>query len=130
MYCRKCGANNADNAIRCVQCGEPMQPGQSGQPSSNNPYNSGPRPSVPNYLVHAILTTLFCCLPLGIVSIVFAAQVDSKLNAGDYAGAVDASNKAKTWAMWGFGLGLLGIIFYIVVVVLFGVLGDAAGTGY
>ena len=33
---------------------------------------------VPNNLVWAILTTLFCCLPLGIVSIVHAAKVDGK----------------------------------------------------
>ena len=37
---------------------------------------------VPNHLVWAILSTLFCCLPLGIVSIVFAAQVNGKLAAG------------------------------------------------
>ena len=49
---------------------------------------SGTRSRPQNYLVWAILTTLFCCLPLGIVSIVFAAQVDGKLASGDYAGAV------------------------------------------
>ena len=43
---------------------------------------------VPNHLVWAILSTLFCCLPLGIVSIVFAAQVNGKLAAGDVAGAL------------------------------------------
>ena len=32
----------------------------------------------PNNLVWAILSTLFCCLPLGIVSIVYAAQVNGK----------------------------------------------------
>ena len=42
-----------------------------------------PVQTVPNYLVQAILTTLFCCLPLGIVSIVFATQVNSKLSVGD-----------------------------------------------
>jgi len=57
----------------------------------------GPKP--PNYLVWAILSTLFCCLPFGIVSIVFAAQVDSKYNAGNHVGAVEASNKAKKWAI-------------------------------
>ena len=41
----------------------------------------------PNYLVWAILTTIFCCLPFGIVSIVFAAQVNGKYAGGDYAGA-------------------------------------------
>jgi hypothetical protein len=58
-----------------------------------------PGPYVPNHLVWAILTTLFCCLPLGIVSIVFAAQVDGKRAAGDLAGAQDASRKALHWAI-------------------------------
>ena len=40
-------------------------------------------PQVPNNLVWAILSTLFCCLPAGIVSIVYAAQVNGKLAAGD-----------------------------------------------
>jgi hypothetical protein len=68
-------------------------PGGYGQGS----WPSGPKP--PNYLVWAILTTLFCCLPFGIVSIVFAAQVDSKFNSGDVAGAQRASENAKKWAI-------------------------------
>ena len=31
---------------------------------------------VPNHLVWAILATLFCCLPTGIVSIIHAAKVN------------------------------------------------------
>jgi hypothetical protein len=62
--------------------------------------------SVPNYLVQAILCTLCCCLPFGIVAIVFAAQVNGKLQAGDYAGAVEASRKAKMWCWIAFGVGL------------------------
>lgn len=45
----------------------------------------------PNHLVWAILSTLFCCLPLGIASIVFAAQVNGKHAAGDVAGAQESS---------------------------------------
>ena len=66
---------------------------------------------VPNNLVWAILSTLFCCLPAGIVSIVYAAQVNGKLAAGDYNGAVSASNNARTWA-W------VSVIAGVVVVVL------------
>ena len=55
----------------------------------------------------AILTTLFCCLPFGIVSIVFAAQVggefdgefDGEYDSGDSAGAVASSKSAKAWAI-------------------------------
>ncbi|MCX7034727.1 MAG: CD225/dispanin family protein [Arenimonas sp.] len=52
----------------------------------------------PNHLVWAILVTLFCCLPGGIVAIVYAAQVDSKFMAGDVAGAQYASDQAKLWS--------------------------------
>lgn len=54
---------------------------------------------VPNYLVWAILATLFCCLPLGIVSIIYATQVDGRRAAGDIAGARVAAEKARFWAI-------------------------------
>jgi len=58
-----------------------------------------PQAPPPNYLVFAIIVTIFCCQILGIVSIVFAAQVNSKWNAGDFEGALDASKNAKLWAL-------------------------------
>lgn len=62
--------------------------------------------SVPNYLVQAILTTLCCCLPFGIVAIVYAAQVNGKVAAGDMAGALATSKNAKTWCWVAFGCGI------------------------
>ena len=76
---------------------------------------------VPNYLVQAILCTLFCCLPAGIVSIVYAAQVNSKLSVGDRAGAIQSSDNAKKWAWVSFGVGLAVVAIYIVVIVVAGV---------
>ena len=63
--------------------------------------------TVPNYLVQSILVTLCCCVPLGIVAIVYSAQVNGKLAAGDIAGAQDASKKAKMWGWIAFGSGLV-----------------------
>lgn len=82
---------------------------------------------VPNHLVWAILSTLFCCLPLGIVSIVYASQVDGKRAAGDIAGAREASGKAKFWAMLSAGLALIPILLYLVFVIVLGGLGVLGG---
>ena len=63
---------------------------------------------MPNHLVWAILATIFCCVPTGIVAIVYAAQVNGRLDAGDYEGARSASNSAKTWAIVSMALWLVG----------------------
>jgi hypothetical protein len=55
--------------------------------------------------VWAILTTVLCCLPLGIVSIVFSSQVNSKWALGDAAGAQASSAKAKRFAIIGAIIG-------------------------
>ena len=77
-----------------------------------------PAPSIPNYLVQAILCTLFCCLPAGIVAIVYAAQVNSKLGMGDRAGAMQSSENAKKWAWVSFGVGLGVAVIYIVIAIV------------
>lgn len=54
-----------------------------------------------NYLVWAILCTVLCCMPLGVVSIVKATQVDSLWAMGRVDEAYAASEAAKKWAIWG-----------------------------
>lgn len=67
---------------------------------------SGTPDQVPNYLIPAIISAL-CCFPLGIISIVFAAQVNGKVAAGNMAGALDASKKAKMFSYIFIGLGIV-----------------------
>ncbi len=71
--------------------------------------------SVPNYLPQAILVTLFCCLPIGIAAIIQAAQVNTKLQAGDYEGAILASEQAKKLCWWSFwaGVAIFALYFFI-----------------
>lgn len=57
----------------------------------------GPPP--PSHLVWAILATCLCCLPFGIVAIVYASQVESNFYAGRHLEAVRASKNAKTWTI-------------------------------
>jgi hypothetical protein len=77
-----------------------------------------PAAAVPNYLVFAILATVFCCLPSGIAAIIYAAQVNTKLQAGDIAGAQQASKNAKMWVLISVGAGLLLMCAYFLFIVL------------
>jgi len=97
-----------------------------GNPSGGpygTPYGSTPSgPPPPSNLVWGILTTILCCLPLGIVSIVYAAQVNGKWFSGDTDGAYRASAQARQWAIW-------SAVASIVAVVLFGAFALSVGRG-
>lgn len=66
-----------------------------------------------NYLVFAILTTLFCFLPTGIVAIIYATKVDKLWFAQAYDEAYDASRKAKNWSVISAAVGAICIIVYV-----------------
>ena len=82
------------------------QPGYGPQ----QPYGAQP-PMPDTYMVWAILATLLCCLPFGIVSIVKASQVSSLYNQGRYQEAVAASEAAKKWAIWS---AIVGVVLSII----------------
>lgn len=135
MFCPQCGTENPDSAQFCGGCGQKLvpaapvpapapvstQPPTPAQPPAapvtvTPPPPPGPpqptltttsSPAVPTHLVMAIITTLCCCMPLGIVSLIFASQVAGKVRAGDIAGARKASSRARTWAIVGIIGGLI-----------------------
>lgn len=75
--------------------------------------NQPPRPN--NHLALAIVSTILCCLITGIVSIIYSTQVNTKYDAGDYEGAVQASKNAKTWALVGIITGVvIGVIYFAI----------------
>lgn len=87
-------------------------PGQQwGAPGPQYGNFGGQKPD--NYLIWAILSTVLCCLPLGVASIVFANRVNSRWNAGDVAGAHDASTKAKNFAIASAVVGLIATALLI-----------------
>ncbi len=83
MFCPQCGAKNDQDSRHCSQCGTalgepvptppqmPQQPPPGVQPYYPPPPNAPGVPvvgaTVPNYMTQAIIVTLFCCIPLGIV---------------------------------------------------------------
>jgi hypothetical protein len=82
--------------------------------------------NIPSYLWQSIAITVCCCLPFGIVAIVYAAQVKSKAGIGDIVGAQAASSKAKMWCWIGLGVGI--VINLIVIALQFIAIGASGGN--
>jgi hypothetical protein len=110
MDCPKCSTQNEDNAWRCINCGNVL-PHEAQEPQP-------PPIKINNHLIFAVLCTVFCCVPLGIPAIIYAAQVNEKAATGDIQGAMNSSQKAKFWAWLAFILGCIIGIFYIAIIIL------------
>ncbi|HET7932326.1 MAG TPA: CD225/dispanin family protein [Rhodanobacteraceae bacterium] len=121
-YCRNCGQPNADDAAFCSACGTAIrqptappsgQPAAPATPAAALPV-AGTPDYVPNYLVPSILLMLFCCLPGGIVALVYASSVNGRLAQGDRAGAIAASKSARLWCMISVGVGVAIAVIWLV----------------
>ena len=73
----------------------------------------GRRPYVNSHLTKAIITTLLCCLPLGVIAIVYASSVEAKVSAGDLIGARIASRKANDWGNYSIIAAVVGGFVYL-----------------
>ncbi|KAJ8023552.1 Proline rich transmembrane protein 1B [Holothuria leucospilota] len=68
-----------------------------------------------DYLIPAILVTIFCCLPLGIVAIVKSTEVRRRIDSGDIDGAVESSKAARMWTISALICGIVILVLVIVV---------------
>lgn len=73
---------------------------------------------VDSWLWQSIVATILCCLPFGIVGIVFAARANADIQAGNQAGAVENARKARMWTLIAAGIGVAVILLYVVFVVI------------
>ncbi|MBY0065581.1 CD225/dispanin family protein [Empedobacter falsenii] len=92
------------------------------QPQQSSFEDIKPKPE--NSLVLAIIGTILglcspCCIGtiVGIVAIVFANQVNTKHNIGDYTGAEQAAKNSKILAYVAIGLGVIGVIINVVMLI-------------
>lgn len=67
-----------------------------------------------NNLIWAILCTVMCCVPLGVVAVVKATSVEKLWYQGQHEAAEKAAADAKKWAMWGAGAAIVFWLLYIV----------------
>lgn len=129
-FCRKCGTNVANVQVENNEdsdfstSNDTDQPLDSNQASSNNHYpflnndsevknsssiiTNNPK----DYMVWAILTTLFCCVPAGIYAIICSSKVDKYYRAGNTDKAFEQSKKTKRWVLISAILGFIFAVLY------------------
>lgn len=113
MFCRNCGAQIPDGTNFCPYCGSNQT---AAGPEPLVRHQQGEKPSTS--LVLSIIVTILCCLPFGIIGIIYASKVDSCWNAGNFDEARENSRKAKTWALVGLVLGFVTYLIYILLIFL------------
>lgn len=90
---------------------------QPSKPLTSRIQFEGKPPCPPTYLTPSILVTLFAFLPVGVVAIVFASQVESKYAQNDHAGAQSSSKTAKTLCI---AAGAIAAPIYLLVFLMLG----------
>jgi hypothetical protein len=85
--------------------------------STNNSFENRPD----NNLVWAILCTVMCCLPLGIVAIIKATKVNELWAQGDHEGARKAADDAKKYSIWGAVSVGIFLVLYILLFIVWGI---------
>ena len=89
---------------------------------------AAPRPPMPKtWLVESILVMVLCCLPFGLVGLVYASKVETAYWAKDYAQAGRYSQSAKKWTLWGVGCAAGCVVLYLLIVLVAAVAGLAVG---
>lgn len=101
---------------RSAQTGATPPPQQQWQ----TPAYGQPAQRIDTWLWQSIVATVFCCLPTGVVAIVFAAQANSAVSAGNWVEAQRKAQQAKTWTLISIVAGVLTIIGFFVVFALVG----------
>lgn len=78
---------------------------------------------VDSYALPALLTTIFCCMPFGIVALIYASKVNEAKEDDDLERALTASRAARKWCR--IGIIVSGVINAVFLILQF--LGAAGG---
>ena len=124
MKCANCGKEFDDTLAECPHCLGGLDQSEAAQTAREQEVEQVHRQKLrlklkSTHLIGAVLATLFCCMPFGVVAIVYAGLAEGKLMDGDVRKARILADKADGWLTASILLGMVWI-FLIALVVLLG----------
>lgn len=100
---------NGDSSVPPV-AGESVVPPGASPVTLNAEHPDHPMPKT--YMAWAIVATLLCCIPTGIVAIIYSSQVSNKYYSGDFEGARRSSERAEIWIIASIVAGVIFTTLY------------------
>lgn len=114
--CPECGYANSEEQKRCRVCNADLGVSTASQKydwnkaaTDTNDYSKD-RSWFRSYLTESIILTLCCCLPMGILGVVFSSQALASFKVMDYEKADRKANAARKVVIWGLVLAFLGFV--------------------
>ena len=69
-------------------------------------------------MIWAVLSTVLCCVPIGIYAIICANKVDALYAEGNYEEALKQAKEAKKWAIIGAAAGAIFSFIYTIIIII------------
>lgn len=97
MFCQKCGTDIGESQeMICPACKEKTL-----------------QLEVTDYTVYSVLSMIFCCVPFGVVSLIYSSKTAQLVKNGKIDEARELSRKAKAWAIAAVVTGFIFTLLYI-----------------
>ncbi len=122
-FCSYCGKERTSDGSFCPYCGKSFaaqSPSQvpSFQTSRRGPFTPAYDKNIDTHFALAIIVTLFCCLPGGIIAICYSAKANTLLSVNDIQGAQAAADASSDWSTASISFGIISwVIWFFVCVV-------------
>lgn len=107
----------AYNKVERTPAATPQPSTPTSSPSSPSA-TSSPNGKPENNMIWAVLSTVLCCVPIGIYAIICANKVDELYNAGNVEEANKQAAEAKKWAIIGAAAGAVGAFLYTIIMII------------
>jgi uncharacterized metal-binding protein len=114
VTCQFCGAENPDGTRFCISCGKDITLAKV-TPEITPPQGVFDHPFVETHLVKALMTAIFCFMPVGVVAVVYAVLAEDKKSSGNFEAARRNAQQANKWANIALIIGIILITGLVII---------------
>ncbi|MBE6899048.1 MAG: zinc-ribbon domain-containing protein [Ruminococcaceae bacterium] len=117
MFCENCGAKIPEGVYFCENCGAKAEETQNTSPEEY--YKADPDYTEPlnttKWIILGVLSSIFCCMLGGIITVVYAAKANGNVSSGDIETAKENFKTAKQWFLATMIIAAIELVFGLLI---------------